>query len=323
MQLSAGPPQLPSDDKRWKIVEATARRHGREPHALIETLAHVQESFGYLDETALRFVAACCACPSAALRRCDLLSLLHPEAQGQAHLRGVHRHGLLHQGRARAARRRSRSATASSPGETTADGDSRVLTARCLGSCGLAPAVVLDSAVLGKIAPDRHARHASRKASHHDPRRTAQDCRDGARRRRRSIQHHVRVCIAAGASPAAADQVNDALKKEVAESGMQSEVLVKGVGCMGLCSAGPLVAVERPRRSMYADVTPEEAPEIIRGLDTAAIRQRLHRLPHRRPVLPAAEEDRAGELGRHRSRAHRGLHRARRLRSAGARPSPR
>ena len=50
-------PQLPSDDKRWKIVEATARRHGREPHALIETLHTVQECFGYLDETALRFVA--------------------------------------------------------------------------------------------------------------------------------------------------------------------------------------------------------------------------------------------------------------------------
>jgi bidirectional [NiFe] hydrogenase diaphorase subunit len=39
---------MPSDDRRWKIVEATARRHGREPHALIETLHTVQECFGYL-----------------------------------------------------------------------------------------------------------------------------------------------------------------------------------------------------------------------------------------------------------------------------------
>jgi hypothetical protein len=50
-------PSLPSADKRWKIVDATARRYGREPHALIETLHTVQESFGYLDETALRYVA--------------------------------------------------------------------------------------------------------------------------------------------------------------------------------------------------------------------------------------------------------------------------
>jgi len=40
------------------------------------------------------------------------------------------------------------------PGETTPDNELSVLTARCLGSCGLAPAVVLDSAVLGKIGPD-------------------------------------------------------------------------------------------------------------------------------------------------------------------------
>ena len=58
MQTFVGQPQAPSSDKRWKIVEATARRHGREPHALIETLHTVQECFGYLDETALRFVAS-------------------------------------------------------------------------------------------------------------------------------------------------------------------------------------------------------------------------------------------------------------------------
>ena len=53
--------------------------------------------------------------------------------------------------------------------------------------------------------------------------------------------HRVHVCIAAGCLSSGSDQVRDALKKEVAESGMQNEVLVKGVGCMGLCSAGPLV----------------------------------------------------------------------------------
>src|SRR3954471_18634307 len=58
MQTYLAAAQLPSDDKRWKIVEATARRHGREPHALIETLHTVHECFGYLDETGLRFVAS-------------------------------------------------------------------------------------------------------------------------------------------------------------------------------------------------------------------------------------------------------------------------
>ena len=38
-----------------------------------------------------------------------------------------------------------------SPGETTADKKVSLLTARCLGSCGLAPAVVYDQEVAGKV----------------------------------------------------------------------------------------------------------------------------------------------------------------------------
>ena len=50
-------PVLPSQDKRWKIVDAKMRRYGYQANALIETLHVVQQSFGYLNEEALRFVA--------------------------------------------------------------------------------------------------------------------------------------------------------------------------------------------------------------------------------------------------------------------------
>ena len=50
-------PPLPSDDKRWKIVNGTMRRHGYARNALIETLHTVQSSFGCLDDNAIRFVA--------------------------------------------------------------------------------------------------------------------------------------------------------------------------------------------------------------------------------------------------------------------------
>ena len=83
----------------------------------------------------------------------------------------------------------------------------------------------------------------------------------------KKFQHHVCVCVAAGCLSSGADLVRDALKMEVVESGMQNEVLVKGVGCMGLCSAGPLVTVETEDQ-MFAAVTPENAPEIIRSMDT-------------------------------------------------------
>ena len=47
----------PSDDKRWKIVQATMRRQGYVPGTLIEALHSVQEAFGFLDDGALRFVS--------------------------------------------------------------------------------------------------------------------------------------------------------------------------------------------------------------------------------------------------------------------------
>ena len=92
---------------------------------------------------------------------------------------------------------------------------------------------------------------------------------ESEREAQKKFSHHVCVCMAAGCQSSGAAEVLDALKKEVAESGMRSEVHVKGVGCMGLCSAGPLVAVETEGR-MYAHIGPEDAPEVIRGLDTGA-----------------------------------------------------
>ena len=51
------PPPLPSDDKRWKIVNGTMRKNGFARSALIETLHTVQSSFGFLDDEAIQFVA--------------------------------------------------------------------------------------------------------------------------------------------------------------------------------------------------------------------------------------------------------------------------
>jgi bidirectional [NiFe] hydrogenase diaphorase subunit len=48
-----------------------------------------------------------------------------------------------------------------SPGETTMDGKVSLLTARCLGSCGLAPAVVYDQEVAGKVTPQALREHLS------------------------------------------------------------------------------------------------------------------------------------------------------------------
>ncbi|HTS63042.1 MAG TPA: bidirectional hydrogenase complex protein HoxE [Candidatus Acidoferrales bacterium] len=155
MDTFFGQAQAPSDDKRWKIVEATARRHGKEAHALIETLHTVQECFGYLDEAALRYVALMLRVPLSRVygaatfyhfftlkpkgkHTCVVCTGTACYIKGAPALLGAieKRYGIK-------------------PGETTEDNQLSVLTARCVGSCGLAPAAVLDSAVLGKVSPEQ------------------------------------------------------------------------------------------------------------------------------------------------------------------------
>ncbi|PJF26009.1 MAG: hypothetical protein CUN53_09870 [Phototrophicales bacterium] len=52
------------------------------------------------------------------------------------------------------------------PGETTPDKRVSLLVARCLGTCGLAPAVVFDGAVAGKVEPEAMIERIERWLNH-------------------------------------------------------------------------------------------------------------------------------------------------------------
>jgi bidirectional [NiFe] hydrogenase diaphorase subunit len=154
MQTYLDQTRPPSDDKRWKIVEATARRHGRESHALIETLHTVQECFGYLDDSALRFVAGLLRVPlSRVYGAATFYHFFTLKPKGK-HTCVVCTGTACYIKGAAALLSALENRFGVKPGETTPDGELSVLTARCVGSCGLAPAVVLDNTVLGKVGPD-------------------------------------------------------------------------------------------------------------------------------------------------------------------------
>jgi bidirectional [NiFe] hydrogenase diaphorase subunit len=153
MQPVAGQATAPSDDRRWKLVDATMRKHGKEPSALIESLHTVQESFGYLDDVALRYVAQSLRVPDSKVYGVSTFYhffTLKPQGEhtcvvctGTAcYIKGAQR--LLDT---------VSDAVGIAAGETTADGKVSLLTARCVGSCGLAPAVVFDGQVAGKVTP--------------------------------------------------------------------------------------------------------------------------------------------------------------------------
>lgn len=82
--------------------------------------------------------------------------------------------------------------------------------------------------------------------------------------------HRIHVCMAAGCLSNRADLVKQQLEKQIAANGLERRCTVKGVGCMGLCAAGPLVSIQ-PKGIMYQEVKPTDAPDIIQTLDKAPI----------------------------------------------------
>jgi bidirectional [NiFe] hydrogenase diaphorase subunit len=142
-----------TQDKRWRIVDATMRKLGHQSRALIETLHTVQEAFGFLDESALRYVAASLHVPLS--RAYGVATFYHFFT-----LRPAGKHTcVVCMGTACYIKGAPQLLSAMAnkydiaPGETSADGNVSLLTARCLGSCGLAPAVVYDHEVSGKVTP--------------------------------------------------------------------------------------------------------------------------------------------------------------------------
>jgi bidirectional [NiFe] hydrogenase diaphorase subunit len=86
----------------------------------------------------------------------------------------------------------------------------------------------------------------------------------------RQYKHRLHVCTAAGCLSSGSDKVKAALEKEVKDQGLEHQCKVKGVGCMGLCANGPLVAV-KPRNVMYQNVNGADASDIVKSLDAEPV----------------------------------------------------
>lgn len=144
----------PSGDKRLLILDAFMKRQQFRGDALIEVLHKAQELFGFLDDGLLLYVARALKLPPS--RVYGVATFYHffklkPSGEhtcvvclGTAcYVKGadkimatLERHAGI------------------KAGETTADNKLSLLTARCIGACGIAPAVVYDGTVAAKQTPE-------------------------------------------------------------------------------------------------------------------------------------------------------------------------
>ncbi len=81
-----------------------------------------------------------------------------------------------------------------------------------------------------------------------------------------SCRHSVRVCMAASCQSSGAGPVLKGLNQRLAG---RDDVRVKSVGCLGLCSAGPLVEIRSKSQAapvLYQNVTEEDAAELVTSI---------------------------------------------------------
>jgi bidirectional [NiFe] hydrogenase diaphorase subunit len=148
-----GPPALahPSGDKRFKLLDVAIKRHHNRPDALIELLHSAQELFGFLDDDVLIYVGRSLGVPlSRVYGVATFYNFFSLKPKGEhtcvvclgtaCYVKGSG--AILAALEARAGVR---------AGETTPDGRLSLATARCIGACGLAPAVVFDADTVGKL----------------------------------------------------------------------------------------------------------------------------------------------------------------------------
>ena len=151
--------QHASGDKRFKILEAFMKKYQFRHDALIEILHKAQELFGFLEDDLLLFVAFKLKLPPS--RVYGVATFYHfftLKPQGKhtcvvclgtaCYVKGADKVLAAIEARAKI-----------KAGETTPDNELSLLTARCIGACGIAPAVVYDGSVTPRQNPETALEH--------------------------------------------------------------------------------------------------------------------------------------------------------------------
>lgn len=149
-QVTQNNPEHPSGDKRFKVLDITMKRNQYSQDALIEILHKAQEAFGFLEEDVLLYVARALKLPLSRVYGVATFYHLFSLKPSGAHTCVICLGTACYVKGANALLDTLKAEIDVKPGETTADGQISLVTARCIGACGIAPAAVFDGKVLGK-----------------------------------------------------------------------------------------------------------------------------------------------------------------------------
>lgn len=141
-------------DLRFKRLDMTMKRHQYASGALIEVLHVAQEAFGFLEEDVLQYIAHGLKLPLSKVYGVATFYHLFSLKPSGAHTCVVCMGTACYVKGGDKVLAKLQDELGIVLGETTPDGKVSLMAARCLGACGIAPAVVFDGTVGGKLSPE-------------------------------------------------------------------------------------------------------------------------------------------------------------------------
>ncbi len=145
--------ELPKSDPRTKLILAKIKKENFRPDALIEILHTAQNVYGYLPMNVLAFITRQLRVPpSRVYSTVTFYHFFSLKSKGE-HTCLVCTGTACYVKGALAILGEIEKGFKVKPGEVTPDNKFGLQTARCIGSCGLAPAVVIDDEVVAKVNP--------------------------------------------------------------------------------------------------------------------------------------------------------------------------
>ena len=147
-------------DERYRAVEKIMKQSGYDKSALIDTLHIAQNTFGYLEKKTLKFIAKRLKLPFSKVYGVATFYhyfILKPKGRHNAivcmgtacYIKGADK--ILQKIKQR---------YDIDVGQTTSDGNFSLLSARCVGTCSLAPVVIYDNKSIGKLSLDDSLKYA-------------------------------------------------------------------------------------------------------------------------------------------------------------------
>jgi NADH:ubiquinone oxidoreductase subunit E len=137
------------------IVERAVHRHGANAEGLVPILTEINRELGYLPGEALAEVSRLLHMPNSKLYSvASFYHMLSTKPRGR-HVIQFCESAPCHVVGGREVWEMLQDEVGLKPGETSQDGKWTLVTASCLGICGVGPVIIIDDDIYGNVVPER------------------------------------------------------------------------------------------------------------------------------------------------------------------------